>query len=303
MRIPQTLLSIVRRRLSRSFLRAGLAVVVLAAGGAYLITATQAATYGSAAEAESGTVDAPATQITSATASGGKAVRFGSTGSPIPSPNPNPPRTCTNPTFQTSERLGGLETNGYFVYNNMWNTSYNPGPQTLYACAFNNWYVDSNQTNSAGAVKTYPNVHKDFNRPLRSFSAITSTYSQITPNVPNGIWNIAYDIWMNGLDIEVMIWTDNYRQVPSGNKVATRSFGGRIFDVWRTGNNRYIAFVQQPNSTTGTVNIREMLDYLIAQGWLSADVELYQIGYGVEVVSTDGRVARFTFNDFSLTTN
>ena len=57
-----------------------------------------------------------------------------------------------NPMFVTSDPNGGWSSGGYYVHNNMWNTAYNPGPETLYACSFHSWYVVSNQTNSAGAV-------------------------------------------------------------------------------------------------------------------------------------------------------
>lgn len=284
-------------------------VAVVGATGATLMTLTQANPFMASSEAESGIITLPAVTVADSTASGGSTVKFGMAPTPAPpAPPPTPPtsggpRTCTNPVFQTSDRNGGWSNNGFYVHNNMWNSSATLGPETLYACAYNNWYVDSNQFSEAGAVKTYPNVHRDFNRPLSSFTTITSTYSHIEPNVPNGIWNFAYDVWMNDLNIEVMIWTDNYRQVPSGSRVATKNFGGHNYDIWRTNNNAYFAIVAQPDRPAGTVNIREMLDYLIAQGWLSPNVELYQIGYGVEIVSTNNQTARFIFNDFSLTAN
>ena len=40
-----------------------------------------------------------------------------------------------------------------------------------------------------------------------------------------GIYEFAYDIWLNGIagsgSTEVMIWTDNYKQVPSGSQLET----------------------------------------------------------------------------------
>jgi thermitase len=218
----------------------------------------------------------------------------------LPAPSVPANTVCSNPAWTSADPNGMWDNNGFFIHNNMWNNS--AGPQTTYACAYNNWYVTSTQTNSAGAVKTYPNVHKDFNKPLNSFTTITSTYAHTTPSI-NGIWNVAYDIWLNSLDIEVMIWTDNKNQVPSGTKISTQTFGGKSYDVWKTSNNSYIAFVQQPAATSGTVNIREMLDWLISQGWLTANVELYQIDYGVEIVSTNGTPETFKFTNFSLTAN
>ena len=56
----------------------------------------------------------------------------------------------------------------------MWNSAYALGQETLSTCSYHDWYVVSNQANDAGAVKTYPNVHKDnADVPLSSFSTMT----------------------------------------------------------------------------------------------------------------------------------
>ena len=44
-----------------------------------------------------------------------------------------------------------------------------------------------------------------------------------------------------------------------------------------------------------------MLDYLISHARVPANSTLGQIGYGVEVVSTNGSPGTFRFTDFSLT--
>ncbi len=103
----------------------------------------------------------------------------------------------------------------------MWNDG--GGKQTLKACAYNNWNVTATQPNTT-SVKTYPNVHKDYDdKPLSSFNTLTSTFAAKTPHT--GIYNVAYDIWLNGVategSTEVMIWTDNYKQVPAGSVVLT----------------------------------------------------------------------------------
>jgi len=193
-------------------------------------------------------------------------------------------------------------TNGFFVSNNMWNDTV--GPQTTYACSYSNWYTVSTETNSAGAVKTYPNVHKDFNAPVSSFNTITSSYAEVSPS--SGIWNFAYDIWLNGTasagSTEVMIWNDVKGQTPAGSKVTTVTLGGKTYDVWKTSNSSYIAFVLKSYDNSGTVNLLEMFNWITAQGWLS-NPTLSQIDYGVEIVSTDGAPMTFKFTNFSLTTN
>jgi hypothetical protein len=214
--------------------------------------------------------------------------------------------TCTNPVFMTSDTNGGWSNGGYYVHNNMWNSSAGLGPETLYACSYNNWYVVSNQTNSAGAVKTYPNVHKDYsNVPISSFNVITSTFAESSPHV--GIYNVAYDIWTNGVatsgSTEFMIWTENFNQRPAGSKVMTTPFGGRTYDVWKTSDNHYIAFVPTIVFTSGTVDLLEMLKWAMTQGWLPSNSTLGQICFGIEIVSTNGSNATFYVTDFSITSN
>jgi hypothetical protein len=187
----------------------------------------------------------------------------------------------------------------------MWNCGGGScGPETLYACSYDNWYVVSNQTNSAGAVKTYPNVHKDYNNvPISSFTKITSTFAATSPHV--GIYNVAYDIWTNGVatsgSTEFMIWTENFNQVPAGTKVATANLGGRTYNVWKTSTNHYIAFVPTTAFTSGTIDLLEIMKWTTAQGWFPANSTLGQIGFGVEIVDTGGSNATFYFTDFSIT--
>ena len=205
----------------------------------------------------------------------------------------------------TSDTNGGWSDGGYYVHNNMWNSSAGLGPETLYACAYHNWYVVSNQTNNAGAVKTYPNVHKDYaDVPISSFKSITSTFAATSPHV--GIYNVAYDIWTNGVassgSTEIMIWTENYKQVPAGTKAATVTLGGRDYDVWKTSNNHYIAFVPKMVVTSGTIDILELFQWTMTQGYLPMNSTLGQLDFGVEIVETGGGEATFRFTDFSITT-
>jgi len=216
---------------------------------------------------------------------------------------------CTNPTFVTSDENGMWSHGGYIVHNNMWNVSGYTVTETLAACSHRNWKVTATANNASGdgAVKTYPNVHRDFHNwgtgrepQLSSFTSIRSTFAATTPGV--GIYNAAYDIWLNGVpgEHEVMIWTDNFKQRPAGSPVATRRFGGHRWKVWATADNGYIAFVPTRRVTHGTLRIKQMLDWLVHRGRLENNVTLGQICFGFEIVSTDGRPATFQVNDFSV---
>jgi hypothetical protein len=218
---------------------------------------------------------------------------------------------CANPAFSTSEGDDGWSDDDYYVQNNMWNASDYTVSQKLAACSAGNWSVtttaDDNQGD--GAVKTYPNVHKDYHDwdsgkepPLSQYSRLTSTFAATTPHT--GVYNVAYDIWLNGVpgNREIMIWTENYRQSPAGDKVAGGlSFSGMTWDLYATDDNEYLAFIPSRPLTKGTLDLKAFLDYLVKNGHVPANSTLGQICYGVEVVSTGGKPARFQFTDFSVT--
>lgn len=221
---------------------------------------------------------------------------------------------CSSPSFVTSSPDGMWSTGRYVVHNNMWNTSGYRVHETLRACSARSWIVAAVADNRSGdgAVKTYPNVHRDFHNwstgrepRLSSFSRISSSFAARTPRV--GIYDVAYDIWLNGVadahSNEVMIWTDNYRQQPSGSVVARGlRFAGRHWRVYATGDDSYLAFVPRRRMTHGTLPLRRMLGWLVRHHRISARSTLGQVCYGIEVVSTGGRQARFQVTNFSLTT-
>ncbi|HKS48541.1 MAG TPA: hypothetical protein VJT49_26205 [Amycolatopsis sp.] len=207
----------------------------------------------------------------------------------------------------TGDPDGGWSTDGYYVHNNMWNES-EAGPETLYACAYNNWYVDSTQP-ATSSVKTYPNVHKDINNldgtPFDHYSSITSTFAGRGPGT--GIYDVAYDVWLNGVGdgagvTELMVWTENLEQVPAGSKVTTYSAGGVTYDVWKD-EGGYVAFVAQTTLYSGSVDLKAMISWAIGKGYIPRDPTVNQIGYGIEFCSTNNSSARFTLTDFSVTMN
>ena len=219
--------------------------------------------------------------------------------------------TCNDPEFVTSDPNGMWSDGRYVVHNNMWNIAGYDVSETLSACSHRNWKVTAtaNNSNGDGAVKTYPNVHVDYHNwdtgaepRLSSFTKIRSSWAARTPGV--GIYNAAYDIWLNGVpgEHEVMIWTDNYKQVPAGSKIGTRTFSGYKWTVWATDDNGYIAFVPKRRLTHGTLNLKRMLRWLVKQGRVGSDATLGQICFGFEIVSTDGAPATFKVDKFSVST-
>jgi len=213
--------------------------------------------------------------------------------------------SCQNPQYQTSDPTAMWNLAPYFVANDMWGISGYNVSQTQYACSYSDWYVVAtmDNSNSDGHVKTYPNSHRDFDTEpaISSFGSITSTFAETSPGT--GIYEDAYDIWLNGVvtrtSTEVMIWTENHGQRPSGDVMATVTLDGRSYSVWKTTGN-YIAFVANTNFTSGTMNLLDFFQWLQSKGWLASNATLGQVDYGAELVSTNGVPAKFTFSDFSV---
>jgi hypothetical protein len=160
-----------------------------------------------------------------------------------------------------------------------------------------------NNKKGDGAVKTYPNVHRDYKHvPIASFDSLTSTFAEKSPGV--GIYNVAYDLWLNGIATpgctEIMIWNDNLKQVPGGKYVQDVTFDGRTYKVHKNPNNSYIALVATTNFTSATLNLLEMMKWAMGKGWLPATSTVDQICFGVEMVSTDDADATFQVTAFSI---
>jgi hypothetical protein len=215
-----------------------------------------------------------------------------------------------NPAFVTSDPNGGWVEAGYYVHNNMWNSAkYSPCTSTLSALSHEKWQVVERMNNKSGdgAVKTYPNVHKDYaSVPIRSFDAVASSFAESSPHV--GIYNVAYDIWINGIAragcTEIMIWTENFNQVPGGKHVQDVTFGTRTYQVYkRPGSSGYIAFVATTNFNSGTLDLLGFMKWAIHKGWLPSASTLNQICFGVETVSTDDADAKFQVTAFSIDAN
>ena len=220
--------------------------------------------------------------------------------------------SCTDPKFVTTDPNGMWGDGKYIVHNNMWNASSYRVSERLSACSFRNWKVTATADNRSGdgAVKTYPNVHVDYHdwgtghEPrITAFKRIRSSFAMRSPGV--GIYDVAYDIWLNGVpgNREIMFWTDNHRQVPSGRIVARGvTFAGRTWKVWASQGNSTISFVPTQRMTHGTINIKRQLLWLMKRGMIQRGSTLGQICYGVEVVSTGGSARRFKVDEFKVDT-
>jgi Glycosyl hydrolase family 12 len=211
---------------------------------------------------------------------------------------------CSNPSYTTSSPTAMWNLSPYFVANDMWNINGYSVTQTQYACSYSDWYVVATMNNDSGdgAVKTYPNSHRDFdNAPaVSSLHSVTSTFAESSPDT--GIYEDAYDIWFDNYSIELMVWTYNHGQTPGGSEQGSVTLGGQTYQVWQSGsgNSLYVALVADQSMTSGTVDLLSMFQWLVSKGWLSSSATLTQVGYGVELVSTDNAPEKFDFSNFSV---
>ncbi len=190
------------------------------------------------------------------------------------------------------------------LFNNEWNTSANPGPQTICGNSESNWEVTSNQRAGNTAVLTYPSVQVNYNSQngyaLSRFSSMASSWTEQMPSVSGLDAEAAYDIWLNGLNKEVMVWVDNHGQTPAGSKVAAYSVSGATWDLYVAGGNRYMAFVREGNAGSGSVDLFTLLKDLEGRGLLSSSDTLWQVNFGFEICSTGGGQASFSVTNYSL---
>jgi Glycosyl hydrolase family 12 len=190
------------------------------------------------------------------------------------------------------------------LFNNEWNTSANPGPQTICGNSESNWEVTSNQRAGNTAVLTYPSVQVNYNSQngyaLSRFSSMTSSWAEKLPSVSGLDAEAAYDIWLNDLNKEVMVWVDNHGQTPAGSYVAAYSVSGATWDLYVTSDKSYMAFVREGNADSSSVDLFTLLKDLEGRGLLSSSDTLWQVNFGFEISSTGGRQASFSVTNYSL---
>jgi hypothetical protein len=233
--------------------------------------------------------------------------------SPTTPPPSNPPSSgaCTNPVWNSSDFHGQWITNGYMVENNVWNDG-EAGPQSIYACAWNNWYIISDQPGSGtdDSVKSYPATKKIVDIPLSSMNTVSSSWSVATPSAGGQItpnskqWNAAYDLWLDNYSTEVMIWTNwtaNWQYWYGEYDGVDVTIDGVAYHAYYDGD-EVMWFVRANVANSGSVNLKAILQWAISQGWLQSNQRINQIEYGFEVMYT-GTPTRFDLLNYSLTAN
>lgn len=201
---------------------------------------------------------------------------------------------------------------GLNVNNDMWNCPQRAcGRQLVWANSSSSWGVVSNMAKGNTAVLTYPAVQEQFGAngqpaPLSSARELRSTFTESMPTSAGTIGEAAYDIWLNGWNTEVMIWVDNQHQRFSQPIMATATFNGQTFTVYRDQGTSHgypsgpIFFVLNHNETSGTVDILAVFRWLQRSGFLTSSAGLNAVDFGWEICSTNGVPENFAVSRYTL---
>ena len=213
--------------------------------------------------------------------------------------------------WTSSDKYAEFRTDGCVVRNNVWGEG--PGPQSIWVRSASDWGVHASHPDTTG-IKAYPHVGRAVNRRLAAIGACTSRFAVSVP--PAGSYNTAYDIWCEHHAYEIMLWVNwrgtmgpiarswNARGEPAV-ELAAVAVGGHTWDVYKgtNGQNVVITFLDKSPATSGSVDIKAVLDWIRARGWFDAhahgNVLLDEVQFGWEIAASPGGLD-FAVTDFAV---
>lgn len=240
--------------------------------------------------------------------------------SPVPGNSADPPAQQkaaappAHPKFKSTKLMGEWVDphTGFNVSNDMWNCPQRAcGRQEIWANSSSDWGVVSTMAKGNTEVLVYPAVQELFGAnnqpaPLAKARELVSTFRESMPTTPGTIGEAAYDIWLNNWNTEVMIWVDNQHQRFYRPVVATATFGGQRFTVYRAPGTSHgypsgpVFFVLNHNETSGTIDILAVFRWLQHSGFLSSGASLDAVDFGWEICSTNGVPEYFSVSHYTL---
>ena len=200
------------------------------------------------------------------------------------------------------------------------------GPQVLTASSFASWSVtatDTDPSNAPGEVLTYPDASfnyyqlntaaSGYNTPpaqydLNNITSLTSDFTESMPQISDLNAEAAYDLWLNNWQTEIMVWVDTSPakvrdlSYDGMTKVGTYTYNGQNFALWRSGSGikGFYVFLLDHNETSGSVNLKAMLNTMVSLGYIPANSPLTQIPFGWEVSDTGGKPVTFSMSRFDV---
>jgi hypothetical protein len=192
--------------------------------------------------------------------------------------------------------------------------------ETLYANNPGDWWVVANMAAGGTAVISGPQVRVDVPNapnPLTNFHYIyaSSTDNQ-NPNSGTSA-EFGYDVWTgtsssNPFAQEMMIWTDTINRGTCGGATPVASnvqFGGangvpvQSWNLCVNGplkNTSEFIWYLPNNEQTGSVDIYQMLQWMISHGYYPSNTGLSQIDQTFEICSTGGQNETFQVSALSI---
>jgi len=201
------------------------------------------------------------------------------------------------------------------------------GPQVLTAASFQDWSVtatDTDPSNAPGEVLTYPDASFNYYQldtaasnytvppaqyDLNKITSLTSDFTESMPQNSDLNAEAAYDMWLNNWQTEVMVWVDTSpakdRNLADDGMtdVGTYTYGGQNFALWHSGSGitGFYVFLLDHNETSGTVDLKAMLETMVSLGYIPAASPLTQIPFGWEISDTGGQPVTFSMSRFDVT--
>lgn len=119
-------------------------------------------------------------------------------------------------------------------------------------------------------------------------------------------YNLAFDFWLHSdqivavetIAVEVMVWEDYQKFKSHGKLMETIETSFGTYDLMvgtmkkpEIGTNwLYIAFIRKEKRTSGKVDLKELIDYLVHKKYISTDLYLSSIEFGTEVLNSKGNI-------------
>ena len=227
-----------------------------------------------------------------------------------------------NYTSRECSTYGTIDMEGYMIENNLWNAdalAAGSFSQCVYAYEKYGLQISGWEwqfPSDAYGVNAYPEIIYGW-KPWYSRSTTQVLPKQISAiskvkvvydaeiSHDDGDYNLAFDNWINSsssvkpenIEFEFMIWEDCQNMFPFGDyqEDVTTTNGTYEFymgePTWEPQGCdwTYVAFKRKTNRTSGTVDVDELLDYLVNEGIVSQDSYLASVELGNEVCNSTGK--------------
>ncbi|HTX92464.1 MAG TPA: hypothetical protein VMC09_14730 [Anaerolineales bacterium] len=244
------------------------------------------------------------------------------TPTPAPSLTPTPTSTATPIVPQTA--CGRYENvvvgdNVYMVQNNLYNDAAKQAQCIVVQPDTGAFTVEraDNQVRLDGSPASYPFIWKGCHwglctsgsgLPLQVGKIQSARSSWSITTVPTGVWDIAYDVWINKTPTtpkgangaEIMIWLNSHDMTPYGNNDGTVTLSGSKWNVTHTKFD--VAFIVYRSAKDLTsvddLDIKSFLDDAASRGWIQNDWYLITVDAGFELWHGGAGLAS---NSFSFT--